>query len=61
MNDISPPALWDLAQAHQEALVDFTRRLVRVPSLPGREGDLAALVQAGMVGYMALIQQLGAG
>ncbi len=48
MNDISPAILWDLAHAHQAALVDFTRRLISLPSLPGQEGAVAALVQAEM-------------
>lgn len=48
MRDISPERLWALADAQREALVDFTRRLVCIPSLPGHEGDVAAAVQAEM-------------
>ena len=56
MSDIAAPGrlsnsagrLWNLADAHREALVGFTRRLVRTPSLSGQEGDVAALVQAEM-------------
>ncbi len=38
---------------YQRDLVDFTQRLVQTPSLPGQEGDLAALIQTEMktLGY----------
>lgn len=48
MNDASPEQLWSLTDERREALVDFTRRLMRIPSLPGHEGDVAALVQTEM-------------
>ncbi|MBU1877911.1 MAG: hypothetical protein KJ734_03075, partial [Chloroflexi bacterium] len=48
MYDISNQELWNLAGLHREALVDFACRLIRVPSLSGQEGDVAALVQAEM-------------
>jgi succinyl-diaminopimelate desuccinylase len=37
-----------LAQAHRADLVNFTRKLVQTPSLPGHEGQLADLVAAEM-------------
>ncbi len=37
-----------LAQAHQADLVNFTRRLVQTPSLPGHEDQLASLIAAEM-------------
>jgi putative selenium metabolism hydrolase len=42
-----------LAQAQQAALIDFTQRIVRIPSLPGQEGTVAAAIQAEMkhLGY----------
>lgn len=35
-----------LAQAQQTALIDFTQRIVRIPSLPGQEGAVAIAIQA---------------
>jgi putative selenium metabolism hydrolase len=32
----------------QEALIDFTQRIVRLPSLPGQEGEVAAAVETEM-------------
>lgn len=43
---------WQLSPTETDALLNFLRRLVQTPSLPGHEGDVAALVQAEM-------QQLG--
>lgn len=43
-------ALRELAAGVREPMVDFCRRLIQTPSLPGKEGDLAALVQAEMEG-----------
>ena len=45
--------LRSLAEAHRGQVVDLCQRLVRIPSLPSREGDLARLVQAEMerLGY----------
>src|SRR5512135_576786 len=37
-----------LAQAHQADLVNFTRRLVQTPSLPGHEDQVASLCAAEM-------------
>jgi succinyl-diaminopimelate desuccinylase len=37
-----------LAHAHRADLVDFTRRLVQTPSLPGHEDQLANLIAAEM-------------
>jgi len=45
MND---PELGLLVEAHREELIAFARRLVQTPSLPGQEGEVAALVQAEM-------------
>jgi putative selenium metabolism hydrolase len=46
-------ALWREAGALRDNVVDFTRRLVRTPSLPGQEGEVAALVAQEMrdLGY----------
>lgn len=46
-------ALWREAELLREPMVSFTRRLVRTPSLPGEEGNVAALVAAEMrsLGY----------
>lgn len=42
-----------LAEAHRDQVVDLCQRLVRIPSLPSQEGDLARFVQAEMerLGY----------
>jgi putative selenium metabolism hydrolase len=37
-----------IAQQHQDDLVRFAQRLVQTPSLPGQEGEVAAVVQAEM-------------
>jgi putative selenium metabolism hydrolase len=39
---------WQLSDEERRDLLDFTRRLVRTPSLPGDEGAVAALVMAEM-------------
>ncbi len=39
---------WALTAQEREALLDFLRRLVRTPSLPGQEGAVAELVMAEM-------------
>lgn len=46
-------ALWQHAQTLREPMVEFTRQLVKTPSLPGQEGDVAQLVAAEMerLGY----------
>jgi succinyl-diaminopimelate desuccinylase len=45
--------VWDLVEAGREDLIAFARRLVQTPSLSGREGDAAALVESEMarLGY----------
>jgi succinyl-diaminopimelate desuccinylase len=40
--------LWRKASELQESMVDFARRLVHLPSLPGHEGEVAALVAEEM-------------
>jgi succinyl-diaminopimelate desuccinylase len=40
--------LQHLAERHEDEVVDFTRRLVQTPSLPGHEGEVAKLIQAEM-------------
>jgi succinyl-diaminopimelate desuccinylase len=45
MSEANLPAL---AQAHRADLVNFTRRLVQTPSLPGHEDQLAGLIAAEM-------------
>jgi putative selenium metabolism hydrolase len=45
MSEANLPAL---ARAHRAELVDFTRRLVQTPSLPGHEDQLAGLIAAEM-------------
>ncbi|HUP27497.1 MAG TPA: M20/M25/M40 family metallo-hydrolase [Chloroflexia bacterium] len=46
-------ALWAQARELQAPMVDFTRRLIQTPSLPGEEGDVARLVAEEMatLGY----------
>jgi succinyl-diaminopimelate desuccinylase len=46
-------ALWQRATQLQPAMVDFARRLVQLPSLPGQEGDVAATAAEEMrkLGY----------
>jgi putative selenium metabolism hydrolase len=48
--------LWRLVEAQQENMVTFAQALVRTPSMPGQEADVAALVQAEMqrLGYDAV-------
>jgi putative selenium metabolism hydrolase len=50
---MSDTAIWNLAEGNRDGLVAFAQSLVRTPSLPGQEGDVAALVQAEMthLGY----------
>jgi succinyl-diaminopimelate desuccinylase len=50
---MSDTQFWKLAQAGRQGLVAFAQKLVQTPSLPGQEGELAALVQAEMtdLGY----------
>lgn len=45
--------LWQEAEALREPLVDFTQRLIRVPSLPAEEAEVAQIVLAemGELGY----------
>jgi putative selenium metabolism hydrolase len=45
--------LWNLTKTHSQELIAFARKLVQTPSLPGQEGDVAALIQAEMerLGY----------
>ncbi|MGQ9598822.1 MAG: M20/M25/M40 family metallo-hydrolase [Anaerolineae bacterium] len=45
--------LWNLVESHQKELIAFTRRLIQTPSMPGREGAVAALIRAEMehMGY----------
>jgi succinyl-diaminopimelate desuccinylase len=47
------PDLLAVADEHSSAVVDFCQRIVRIPSLPGQEGDVANLVQLEMnkLGY----------
>ena len=40
--------LWQKAIELQAGMVDFARRLVHLPSLPGQEGEVAALVAQEM-------------
>lgn len=46
-------ALWQEAEQLREPMVDFTRRLIQTPSLPGQEGAIAQLIVAEMqtLGY----------
>ncbi len=39
---------WIMEQAERQSLLNFLQRLVQTPSLPGHEGEVAALVQAEM-------------
>lgn len=45
--------VWNLVEATQEGLIAFAQRLVQTPSLSGREGDAAALIESEMarLGY----------
>lgn len=45
--------LWHKAEGLQAGMVDFARRLVQAPSLPGQEGDVARIVADEMraLGY----------
>lgn len=36
--------IWAAAKQQQSALVEFTRQIVSIPSLPGHEGDVAAVI-----------------
>ena len=40
--------IWHLVAQWREPLISFTRELIRTPSLSGREGKVAALLQAEM-------------
>jgi putative selenium metabolism hydrolase len=40
--------LWNLVMADREDLVAFAQELVRTPSMPGQEGDIARLIEAEM-------------
>lgn len=44
---------WELTAQERDSLLDFTRRLVRTPGLPGAEGMVAALIMDEMrrLGY----------
>lgn len=46
-------ALWRVAGELREPLVAFTQRLIRTPSLPGQEGDVASMVadEMGRLAY----------
>jgi putative selenium metabolism hydrolase len=41
-------SIWNLVEGNRDNLVAFAQKLVQTPSLPGHEGDVAALVQAEM-------------
>jgi succinyl-diaminopimelate desuccinylase len=45
--------LWHLVEAHRVELVAFAQRLVQTQSMPGREGNVAGVIQAQMqrLGY----------
>lgn len=45
--------LWALLEGERENLIGFAQRLVQTPSMPGEEGEVAALVQRQMeqLGY----------
>src|SRR4051794_15657923 len=45
--------IWREAQDLREPMTEFAQRLIQTPSLPGQEGDVAALVNAEMqaLGY----------
>jgi succinyl-diaminopimelate desuccinylase len=48
--------LWNLIEANRERLIVFAQRLIQTPSLPGQEGNVAALIRAEMerLGYDAV-------
>jgi succinyl-diaminopimelate desuccinylase len=50
MNDTE---LWSLVEVYRGSLVTFAQRLVQTPSMPGQEGNVAALIRAEMetLGY----------
>jgi putative selenium metabolism hydrolase len=41
-------ALWREAERLREPMIDFTRRLIQTPSLPGQEGAIAQVIVAEM-------------
>jgi succinyl-diaminopimelate desuccinylase len=41
--------LWELAEARRDELIALAQKLVRTPSMPGQEGDVAALLHDEMV------------
>jgi succinyl-diaminopimelate desuccinylase len=41
-------SLWNLVQANRDGLIAFAQKLVQTPSMPGEEGEVAALIQAEM-------------
>jgi succinyl-diaminopimelate desuccinylase len=45
--------LWKLAEGERENLIGFTQRLIQTPSMPGKEGEVAELLQRQMerLGY----------
>lgn len=43
-------ALWREAEGLREPMVEFARRMIQTPSLPGQEGDVAAIVAEEMRG-----------
>jgi len=53
LNDMTPEELLSVVGPHQERMLSFCQRLVQTPSLPGDEGEAAALLQAEMesLGY----------
>lgn len=48
-----PAKLWELVEEERANLVGFAQRLVQTPSMPGEEGEVAALLQCQMkqLGY----------
>src|SRR5437763_222020 len=53
--------LWKQAEELRPRMVDFARRLIQTPSLPGQEGNVAELVRSEMLalGYDAIVDQAG--
>lgn len=45
---LSPQQLHQLAHQEEVNLIPFLQALIRIPSLPGQEGDIAARIQAEM-------------
>lgn len=53
LNDMPRGELVSLVSPHQDRMLSFCQRLVQTPSLPGEEGEVAALLKAEMesLGY----------